>query len=93
MPLVSASAGALLATALAIGVAPENLHAQSNMQHLCWTEAKVTSDKTMVKHMFLHVPSKTEPAFGPAACYKLCRFGTAGRLIAFPFVAFDHSGE
>lgn len=46
LPLVSASAEALLATALAIGVAPENLRAQSNMHHLCWTEGKVTSYET-----------------------------------------------
>lgn len=56
LPLVSASVGALLATALAIGVAPENLHAQSNMYDLCWTVAKVTSDKTNSQ---TYVPTRT----------------------------------
>ena len=81
----------------AIGVAPENLQARTCTSHLAFGASypgNVSTDTPDVlarSERRLRSPSETKAAcFGPTVCQELCSFATAGRLIAFPFMAFDH---
>ena len=93
LPFVSASAGAELPTGPATGVAPENLHAQQELQHGFTQRQRGTQCSSCSVDVGLcpfDSPSETEAALGAGTCDKLCRFSTARRLVALPFVTFDH---
>lgn len=99
LPLESVSVAVASAAVLvpATGVAPENLHvpahAGSGWQcNSCPSFIDNLARQTICTNVEECAPSETEATrFWCAACQQLCSLGTAGRLIALPFVALDHS--